>query len=34
MLKKMAVGQLQANCYILGCNNSREGIVIDPGSLV
>ena len=31
MLKKMAVGQLQANCYILGCNTSREGMVIDPG---
>ena len=31
MLKKMAVGQLQANCYILGCNDSKEGMVIDPG---
>jgi hydroxyacylglutathione hydrolase len=31
VLKKMAVGQLQANCYILGCNNSKEGMVIDPG---
>ena len=31
MLKKMAVGQLQANCYILGCNKSKEGMVIDPG---
>ncbi len=31
MLKKMAVGQLQANCYILGCNKTNEGMVIDPG---
>ena len=31
MLKKMTVGPLQANCYILGCNNSKEGMVIDPG---
>ncbi len=31
MLKKMAVGPLQANCYILGCLNSKEGMVIDPG---
>lgn len=31
MLKKMAVGPLQANCYILGCNENREGMVIDPG---
>ena len=31
MLKKMAVGQLQANCYILGCSDSKESMVIDPG---
>lgn len=31
MLKKMAVGQLQANCYILGCDKSKVGVVIDPG---
>ena len=31
MLKKMSVGRLQANCYILGCSNSKEGLVIDPG---
>jgi glyoxylase-like metal-dependent hydrolase (beta-lactamase superfamily II) len=31
VLKKMAVGQLQANCYILGCSSTREGMVIDPG---
>ncbi len=31
MLKKMAVGQLQANCYILGCKKTNEGMVIDPG---
>ena len=31
MLKKMAVGQLQANCYILGSNNTKEAMVIDPG---
>ena len=31
MLKKMAVGQLQANCYILGCSKTKEGVVIDPG---
>jgi len=31
MLKMMAVGPYQANCYILGCNKTKEGTVIDPG---
>ena len=34
MLKKMAVGPLQANCYILGCSKTNEGAVIDPGGEV
>jgi len=34
MLKKMSVGPLQANCYILGCNKSMKGVVIDPGDEV
>jgi hydroxyacylglutathione hydrolase len=34
MLRKMAVGPLQANCYILGCNKTMEGLVIDPGGEV
>ncbi len=31
MLKMMAVGPYQANCYILGCKKTMEGVVIDPG---
>ena len=31
MLKKLAVGLYQANCYILGCKETKEGLVIDPG---
>jgi hydroxyacylglutathione hydrolase len=31
MLKMMAVGSYQANCYILGCKKTMEGVVIDPG---
>jgi glyoxylase-like metal-dependent hydrolase (beta-lactamase superfamily II) len=31
MLKMMAVGPIQANCYILGSDKTREGTVIDPG---
>ncbi|MBN2123288.1 MAG: MBL fold metallo-hydrolase [Deltaproteobacteria bacterium] len=34
MLKKMAVGPYQANCYILACKESGEGLVIDPGGEV
>jgi hydroxyacylglutathione hydrolase len=34
MLKKLAVGAYQANCYILGCKETREGLVIDPGDEV
>ncbi len=32
MLRKMALGLYQANCYILGCDKTREGLVIDPGA--
>jgi hydroxyacylglutathione hydrolase len=31
MLKMIAVGAYQANCYILGCKKTMEGVVIDPG---
>jgi glyoxylase-like metal-dependent hydrolase (beta-lactamase superfamily II) len=34
MLRKMAVGPYQANCYIMGCDKTREGLVIDPGDEV
>lgn len=34
MLKKMAVGAYQANCYILACKETGEGLVIDPGDEV
>jgi glyoxylase-like metal-dependent hydrolase (beta-lactamase superfamily II) len=27
----MALGPIQANCYILGCEQKREAAVIDPG---
>ena len=29
--KKIVVGPLQCNCVILGCEKTREAIVIDPG---
>jgi hydroxyacylglutathione hydrolase len=31
MLRKLVVGPYQANCYIVGCTTTREGLVIDPG---
>ena len=34
MLKKLVVGPIQANCYILGCKETGEGAVIDPGDEV
>lgn len=27
----LQVGPLEVNCYILGCEETRKGIVIDPG---
>jgi len=32
ILDTLVVGALQTNCYILGCPNTREALVIDPGA--
>ncbi len=31
ILETLCVGPLQANCYLIGCGRTREGLVIDPG---
>ena len=31
IIKKLVVGSLSANCYIVGSEAAREGLVIDPG---
>lgn len=31
LIRKLVVGDLQTNCYILGDEKSKEGVVIDPG---
>ena len=31
IIKALAVGPIQANCYILGCEETLEAAVIDPG---
>ncbi|WP_457552986.1 MBL fold metallo-hydrolase [Desulfobacula sp.] len=31
IIKKLEVGPIMANCYILGCESTKEAVVIDPG---
>jgi glyoxylase-like metal-dependent hydrolase (beta-lactamase superfamily II) len=31
IFEQMEVGPLSVNCFILGCENRHEGIVVDPG---
>jgi len=31
ILKMLVVGPIQANCYILGCERTKQAAVIDPG---
>ncbi|MCJ7833161.1 MAG: MBL fold metallo-hydrolase, partial [Deltaproteobacteria bacterium] len=31
IILSLAVGPIQANCYILGCEHTKEAVVIDPG---
>ncbi len=32
IIKKREVGPIMANCYMLGCEETREAVVIDPGA--
>jgi hydroxyacylglutathione hydrolase len=32
ILKRMEVGSFAANCYLIACDETREGIIIDPGA--
>ncbi len=32
LFKGLAVGAMDSNCYILGCEETKEGIVVDPGA--
>ena len=27
----LTVGLLQENCYVLGCEKTKQGVIIDPG---
>ncbi|MFA7404496.1 MAG: MBL fold metallo-hydrolase [Pelobacteraceae bacterium] len=31
IFESITVGPLSVNCYIVGCEQSREGIIVDPG---
>ncbi len=31
IIKRLEVGQLMANCFIIGCTDTKKGMVIDPG---
>ncbi len=32
IIEKLAVGPIMANCFVIGCEETREGAVIDPGA--
>ena len=34
ILKTAVVGPLATNCYVIGCEETNEGAVIDPGDEV
>ncbi|MCD4676016.1 MAG: MBL fold metallo-hydrolase [Desulfobacula sp.] len=31
IIKKLEVGPIMANCFILGCDSTKQAVVIDPG---
>ena len=31
IIKKLEVGPIMANCFVLGCESTKEAVVIDPG---
>lgn len=31
IVRQLVVGQLQTNCYLAACEDTKEGVIIDPG---
>jgi len=31
LVKQLPLGVIQTNCYVVGCEETKEGVVIDPG---
>lgn len=34
LIRQLPLGQLQTNCYVVGCETTKEAVVIDPGDEV
>jgi hydroxyacylglutathione hydrolase len=34
IVRQLALGPIQANCFILGCEETRQAVVIDPGDKI
>ncbi len=34
IIKSMALGPIMANCFIIGCSQTKEAVVVDPGDEV
>lgn len=32
ILERVTVGPVEANCYIVGCEETKQGLIIDPGA--
>lgn len=32
IVKQLPVGLIQTNCYLVGCEETKEGVIIDPGA--
>ena len=31
IVERLVVGMLQSNCYLVGCEHTKEGLIVDPG---
>jgi len=32
IIEKIVVGQFETNCYLIGCENTKKAVIIDPGA--
>ena len=32
IVRQLVVGQLQTNCYLAACEDTKEGVIVDPGA--
>ena len=31
IIERLTVGPIECNCYVVGCSDTKEGVIIDPG---